>query len=235
MEYVPNLDTYRCGGYMLAAAIERPAAMHESLMPSRILSVSNVCTHLPNVWSYVGSLDSDAYRRWKITTLGILPECMEDIVIWMTDLLEVDDAISWPDVFLSPDLGRQFVDQFHSEAGSLMLIGLGIHSKYLEDVQTKIEQRAGFWKAIDEPKRFAAGGQPLGFEPLGHAGAGSCYTWWADQIDRSLYEATAIQPNDAGFLSTEDEVDLCMSHIAEIHDLIEPGPWFPWLILEYAL
>ena len=229
-----DTSPYRAGGYMIVRATERQEWMSADLLPARVPSASEcICPHFPESWAYIWPGDSDAYRRWMMEELGIPTERLADVVIWLSEKGEESGAVEWPNSFLNLENAREFIERFAPDL-DLTLLGLAIHSSYLPKVQERIDlrSRAGFWAAIDTPRALAPGGEPLGFELLGHDSGGSGHSWICNGVERTFYAETGIQPNAAGLLPTQEAADACLAYI-DREQRAEPVPWFPWLLLRY--
>lgn len=232
-----DLRRLRNGGHMFVRLVNKEPWMCQELLPNRILSASeHLCPHLPASWAFISSDDPDALRRSEAGSFGIAADRLTEVVLWLSDRLEASAMIEWPNVFLSLDLARQFAACFLSLDEEWNLIGLSIDPQYAEEIDHQLgSNRAGYWAAIDHRLGIPPGGEILGFEVLGYAGAGTAHSWICNGIEQTFYEATGIRPNPAGLLATSGESALCLALIASNPEWAEPVPWFPWMLTRYPI
>jgi hypothetical protein len=240
-----NLGTERfiATGYLLVREAERPSSSSPELLPDRILSASTcISPQFPGIYSFEWAAVSEEDRSAAFEKIGLPVDRRPAAVRWATD--QFDRCIGWPGVFLQYSDAIAARDRFFPDIPAPSILGLGLPAGMVDDFIRASSPpsrspghspmgESGFLIVAKRTETLAPGYRPLGFELLNVEAGQIGHSWLCNGLETHFSSALGIRPGQHGFIQTLDEAERCSANITDEGPGAEPGPWFPWLVVEY--
>ena len=240
-----NLGTERfiATGYLLLREAPRPSSSSQELLPERILSASTcISPQFPGTYSIEWAAGTEAERSAAFDKIGLPVERRQAAVSWATE--QFDRAIGWPGVFLQCADALETRDRFFAGVPAPSVLGLGLPEGRVDEFIRASSPppqvpgyspmgESGFLRSAKRREPLASGHRPLGFELLNVEVGQISHSWLCNGLESHFWSTRGIRPGPNGFIQTLDEAARCSTSIATERPGAEPGPWFPWLIVEY--
>jgi hypothetical protein len=159
--------------------------------------------------------------------LGVAPDREAEAKAWVA---EHDDLVGETHTWSSPTVLVEFVERFIPDR-SAMVLGVALP-----------RGRARAWKGdpidggieelLDSGAPPAAGGVPLGWEPVEvHPYAVMC-SWTCNDLQPEVAERIGLRLTAEGLLADQEHADEVMHILADVDK--EPGPWEALLLVRYG-
>ena len=227
------------GGYFLTRAVERPPYVAASLLPSRILSISEcICQFVPDSWAIEWMNVEAQARAAEATERGLSPAVQSEVISWTTQKL-ADGDFGYPNVFFSARDARLFAGRFMAGAADLRLLGIGLHPDSVEGFLSSEqpgpgEGASGIYDATSSGAELERGGTDLGWEVLCYD-HGGFHSWLCNGLEKDIARDLGIKPSSTGFLADPVQAVAAAEYCGREDVGGEPGFWAPWLVVEYPL
>lgn len=231
-------DRLIAGGYYVTMPSERPKHKPASLMPPRILSVSDcLATIFPSTWALSWANHTECERMEAMVAAGLPDAALQRAMSWVTAALDAGE-FGWPNLFTSLDAARRFVAEFLPASDNAVILGIGLPERIRRsflDTEKPDARTAppGIYTMLSVGSDMACGGEYLGIELLGYEFSGQCHSWLCNELEVLVAERFGIRPNANGFLDAVDEAERAATAITK-EELGEPVRWDPWHIIRYA-
>jgi hypothetical protein len=237
------LDAFVAGGYFVVRPCDREPWMPADLLPPRVLSVSScICTFFPDAWSLSWTSDSAEKRSAAAAAFGIPEARLPELVAWAT--ASFNRAFGWPRVLYSLEDARAARALLGADREETVLFGIGLAVDLAPDFFRLVSPRAqepghdsdgdsGFAQCVGRGRALAAGGRPLGYEPLVTDIGQVTHSWLCNGLAEELRSTMGAVPNAHGFIDDPTVARRFADHINSGGVGAEPGLWLPWLVVEY--
>lgn len=223
-------------GYTFTVPAERPDYVSGELMPERFFTFSSCLTvFLPGTWALDWVDMPDAKRHESAEKFGFNKTSLPSL-IGRTVAANESGEHFWPNFFSSLEYARAFVRQFQlsSEAGPTLL-GLGIRDADCHLVLDEFEGCFSFGAMTDSTLPIErAGGDMLGWEPLGIECSGTFHSWLCNGIEKAAADKFGIRPANNGLLSEETQAVMIADAINAGELSGEPVPWYACALVRYS-
>src|SRR5262249_37553261 len=138
---------------------------------------------------------------------------------------------------------REARSRFFSNS-DLRVLGLGLPLKYRDSFLAAAapppsrpgsspEGRSGCLRVLDSGGALPGTGVALGFELLNVDSGPIDHSWLCNGLERYFADNLRVSPAPNGFLPDLGDAVRCCEAIERGDVGAEPGPWFPWLIVDY--
>jgi len=231
-------------GYLILRRMPRPVYSSSGLLPASVVSVSEcICPRFPDTSAIDWVQASEENRSDALCAVGLASQGHAAARAWATDRFGAD--FGWPGVFYSAEAALEARDRFLPDARDLAVVGLGLPSFWLEEFLENAtpppaaegfspQGESGYLETARRREALSAGHRRLGFELLNvHVGQIGC-SWLCNGLESHCADTLGIAPNANGLIETAEQARRCRSEISREEVGAEPGPWFPWLLVEYA-
>ena len=160
----------------------------------------------------------------------------------MQDSLNIafnEERFGWPNVWLNLKDAQEYYKRYLQTIPHVKLLAIGIPSHYFDECLEAAEPDAGMGKAglylrLLEPQKLVDLDHALGFELLNLDVGNIGHSFLCNHLEKE-YQKMELTFNEHGLLADYKNA----KRAEEITNLdttgAEPGPWFPWLIVEYPL
>ena len=230
-------------GYLLVRAVPRPSGSPAELLPPRVLSACTcICPQFPGTSAIDWVTVSDDQRAHDFDAIGLAPELRLEARRWATS--EFERSIGWPGIFLRAEDALGARRRFFAQADAPRAIGLGLPEAridaFIEEATPPPPEpgyspqgESGFLQVVRRREPLAAGHRPLGFELLEVAAGQIGCSWLCNGLESHFASELGVRPAANGLIATLDEANRCCARLAAGEVGAEPGPWLPWLLVEY--
>jgi hypothetical protein len=231
-------------GYLILRRVPRPPYASPDLLPAFVVSVSEcICPRFPDTSAIDWVQASEEARSDALRAVGVASQSRAEARAWATD--QFGTSFGWPGVFYSVAAALEARDRFVPAGMDVVVVGVALPSSWLEAfiaIATPPPAAEGFAPQgesayLETARRrepLSAGHRRLGFELLNaDAGQVGC-SWLCNGLEAHCANTLNIAPNANGLLETLSLAERCRSEISREEVGAEPGPWFPWLLVEYA-
>jgi hypothetical protein len=239
-----QLSDYLCGGYFLS----RPRRdYNDPPFPDSYLSISgDICDFVPDSWAIEWAHQDDTPEE-RAKTFNLEPETFKTLTEWST--AHIGKKFGAWNVIYQLETAQYLRTRFLSHLIDITLFGIGLHSRFYKNF---IEKTAppptqpgfapngefGIHTSIKQKRFLAPGGISLGFELVNQGRAGMRCSWLDIGLEKNAQEMK-IQINEFGLIDNlEDAIkytNLVTEGKVKLGAIItEPGPWLPWLLVDYS-
>jgi len=224
---------YIAGGYILTRRVARPAYVAEFL-PQRVLSASAcICPSLPDNWSLLWKSIDAADREQEASEWGA---DLRDLDEWATQEL-AGGGIGWPNVIATLPGAQAFARRILPAPSEVVLLGVGLHESLVEQFELETTPRAGqaepgVRSVLARREPLHAPGRRLGHEVLCYDWS-AFHSWLCNGLEKSLAKL-GTATNGEGFIDDHSAAVAAAEYCARDDVGAEPGPWLPWLLVEYS-
>lgn len=225
------MNDYISGGYYIIKTIPRPPNLSD-ILPDNLVTMSDCFT---TMLSAVIQLQWDNYADVKEL---IAEEAME----FGIDQSQIPDLVRWAKaqhnsnylVFSEVGPPLELLGRFIRDP-SARLVGIGLHASLLESFESQlpkdINKGLGLVELVSDRSPLAAGGNALGFEPLGFE-ATKFHSWLCHYAPDEAHKQFGVRPNQLGLI--DDLQDARRVNDWLVATGVEPAIWEPWLLTQYA-
>jgi len=243
-----DLHDYISGGYYVARLREPGSGRPPSkLLPRRYVSASHcLCDFFPDswVWNYAGPIDSEGNfvegisrfeeRLTSASRFGITKEQLPDVIRW--GQLRCGRDFGIPRGFYRLVDARSALDWIDVPAEMLAIFGIGLHrsrrTTFLQETVNHPDMLVP--ECIRQQKELDGAGTALGHELLNTEQRAPGCSWICNGLECSFAERKGVTVNQYGYIDRFQTALECSGAINRGEIAGEPGPWFPWLIVEYT-
>jgi hypothetical protein len=237
-----QLSDYFCGGYFVTRPAKR-TDWQSTTLPETLLSVSrHICTFVPDAWSIEWAEDDTNSRLKSAAEFNLEPKAIEELTRWATDNFDKEFG-AWYVIF-KLETAQQLRKRFLGQLKDVAILGVGLHKNLCNDFLLKAKAPAsqpgfapngegGDYLAMIKRLQLASDGIPLGFEPVNRDGVPFSCSWLCNGLEKDA-EEMKIPINSMGLIDD-------YSHALKFTDMLnegkigaEPGPWWPWLLVDYS-
>ena len=229
---------YYLGGYYLVEGISRPSSS-ATFLPPTIWSISDcICSIYPNSWGLPWVTSPDEELLSIQTRLGLTDSEFKD----MRDSLHTafnEERFGWPNVWLNRNDAQEFYRQYLQTIPDIKLLAIGIPATYFDECLKAAEPdpgmgKSGLYAGLLEPQKLADPDHALGFELLNVDAGNISHSFLCNHLEKE-YRKMELSFNEHGLLATYAEATRAEEFTNLYTTGAEPGPWFPWLIVEHPL
>lgn len=232
------MDHY-LGGYYLVEGLARPPQLSDFLPPMLWTVSSCFCTVYPHTWalSWVTSAveDRDAMRM----RLGL------DAAGFRRLQAEVDadfaaERFGWPNVWLDRASAEEFYRRYLAAVPHVRLLAVALPAVYLDGFLQEHAPAPGFgaaglYQLLSRRIELTGPAQPLGYEILGVEEGGGCHSFLCNYLEAPYREELRVRFNEHGLVADYADATRAATYTNLPTTGAEPVPWYPWLVVEYAL
>lgn len=240
-----NVDStdFLSAGFFITKRVHRSSYNSPDLLPENLLSASEcICTFVPDTWCVAWTGDTPELRWEKAKVFALDPEALARLTDHVTSRFEV--SFGWPNVCFSLAAAREIVQGLLTDRKDVVVFELGLHKQFMEAFLKAAEPppsppghapmgRQGVLEMILKELPLAAGGIPLGFEPLVFYYSLSD-SWLCNGLETVFHDRLGLTPNAQGFIASLEEALRGVELLWEGKVAAEPGLWLPWLILDHT-
>ena len=236
-------ERYVAAGYLLVRPVPRPSRSSAELLPAQILSACTcLCPQFPGVHSIEWVRASEDERARDFEAVGLAPELRLEARHWATS--EFERSLGWPGMFLRTEDALAARSRFFAPASAPVALGLALPEARLDAFLAEAsppppapgyapQGESGFLTVARRREPLAAGHRPLGFELLELAAGQIGCSWLCNGLESHFASALGVRPGPNGLLSTLADAERCCASLDAGEVGAEPGPWLPWLLVEY--
>lgn len=229
---------YYLGGYYLVEGISRPT-YGATFLPSTIWSISTCVSPIyPDTWalSWVSTTEEDLLAAQ--TRLGLTDAKFKEMQDWVNTAFN-EDRLGWPTVWLNADDAQEYYARYLQSIPQIKLLSIWIPSHYLEECLEAAEPdpgmgKAGLYLRLLQPEKLANFDHALGFELLNVEAGNISHSFLCNHLETE-YQKMKLTFNEHGLLAHYDDAQRAEEFTNLDTTAAEPGPWFPWLIVEHPL
>lgn len=225
------------GGYYLVQGVDRPT-YSATFLPSMIWSMSTCVSPIyPDTWALPWTSYPDETRLAVQTRLGLTNMEFKEMQDWVNTAFN-EDRFGWPNVWLNIDDAQEYYRRYLQSIPQIKLLGITIPASYLDECLEAAGPdpgmgQTGLYLLLLKPQKLSIE-HALGYELLNveHGNANHSFLCNHLEID---YQQMKLTFNEHGLLTHYDDARWAEEFTNLDTTTAEPGPWFPWLILEYPL
>lgn len=231
-------------GYLLLRRVPRPEYASATLLPDRILSASEcICPRFPDPAALSWVSASEKERSDALRAVGLPRERHSEAETWAT--AEFGKSLGWPGVFYSVAAALQARETFFGSTADLAVVGIALSDSQVEEFVTAAtpqppqegyapQGESGYLEVVKKREPLAPGHRRLGYELLNvEVGLIGC-SWLCNGLESHCATHLGVRPGATGLLEILGAAEECRAEISQEGVGAEPGPWFSWLLVEYA-
>ena len=230
-------------GFLLIKPVVRPPYISAELIPDQVISASDcICPQFPGPYAISWCTTSDEDRTSLLSQVGVPRELYADAIQWATAVF--GESYGWPGVFYTADAAKGAMARFFTTPESVKVIGLGLPEQFASDFVNEATPPAsppgyapngesGYLECIKRGSQLPSGGQTLGFEPLNLQCGMLEDSWLCNGLERHCSATLQVRPSAVGLLTSLEDATRCCKEINREEVGAEPGPWYPFLLVEY--
>jgi hypothetical protein len=240
-----QFSDYLCGGYFLSRP-ER-SGYNDPPFPDSYLSISrDIRDFVPDSWliewahKYIPSEENSKKFDLK-------PEAYKELAEWATEHINKDFG-AWTVIF-ELEKAQYLRNRFLSHLTDVTIFGIGLHKTLCEnflETTTPPPPQPGFapvgemgtHTSIKQKHLLPNGGVALGFELINHEKSGLSTSWLDVGLEKNAQEMK-IPINKFGLIENFEDalkykkiIDGKIKPFESV--MMEPGPWLPWLLVDYT-
>jgi hypothetical protein len=230
---------YYLGGYYLVEGISRPS-YSSTFLPSTIWSISDCISPIyPNSWGlpWVSTTEEEELLATQ-ARLGLTNAEFKE----MQDSLNTafnEERFGWPNVWLNLSDAQEYYRRYLQAIPHIKLLAIGVSTPYFDECLEAAEpdpgmSQAGLYLRLREPQKLANLDHALGFELLNVDVGNIGHSFLCNHLEKE-YQKMGLTFNEHGLLAKYDDAKQAEEFTNLDTTGAEPGPWFPWLIVEYSL
>jgi hypothetical protein len=221
------------GGYFIVMPSDRASYMEESIVPNRILSVSNcICEILPAEWglSWVKNRNNDINRIKNLLKLN--DDEFLQLETWVTSKFD-EGLFGWPNGFVELNAVKEFTMLFLSKVKEAYILSIGLTKNdaktFLEEEKTEGNIGKSLIYSILEKGIKMDTSDILGFDVLGYE-TSAFHSYLCNGLEKDFYRELKITPNMFCFYDRYEEAEKATDLL--INEVIgaEPALWQTWVI-----
>jgi hypothetical protein len=213
------------------------------LIPNEVISASDcICPQFPGPYAISWCETPDGDRASLLAAVGVPRELHGRAIEWATSVF--GEVYGWPGVFYTAEAAREAKAQFFASAESVKVIGLGLPEEFAIEFVSEATPPAsppgyapsgesGYLECLKRTNQLPQGGRTLGFELLNLQLGMLEDSWLCNGMEGHCALKLQIRPSANGLLSSAEEAMCCCAEIARDEVGAEPGPWYPFLLVEY--
>ncbi|HEV7766370.1 MAG TPA: hypothetical protein VGQ76_15300 [Thermoanaerobaculia bacterium] len=230
-------------GFLLIKPVVRPPYVSAELIPELVISASNcICPQFPGPYAISWCSESDEDRVARLTEVGVPAELHAIAIQWATAAF--GETYGWPGVFYSVEAAREARDRFIASPEFVKVIALGLPEQFAEDFMKRAAPTAsppgyapsgesGYLECIKRRDALPDGGRHLGFELLNLQVGMLEDSWLCNGLEQHCATTLQIRPTHNGLLATLEDATRSCAEIDREEVGAEPGPWYPFQLVEY--
>jgi hypothetical protein len=225
------------GGYFFVRAGASPENTEPGLLPERLWTPTRCfCDLYPEYWAISWCAPSQEETDLAIDQLGLAPSDLQPLQQWVERQLE-QGGVGFPGTLLRHDVALEFGARFVRDPRDIKLLGIGLPEDCTDEFLAEAAPRpgegpAGIYQAMEAGADLHAGGERLGFEPLGYD-HGGFHSFICNSLERDCALALGLTINPNGKFTERADCDRAVEFIRLDSTGAEPALWQPWLIVEY--
>ena len=192
----------------------------------------------PEEWalSWVRWDDSDRLARAR--ALGIDPGLLPQLEQWLQERLD-DGTWGFPMWFRDLDTARECVARFVTDRTGLTLLGVELPQDQVASVlaaHPDVDGIAtdGIVLHLRDHRSPVAGGEVLGYEPLG-LNHGSFHSWLCHDLEPLVHDRLGIDVDAHGLITSMDDAARAAALIGSDEVGAEPAVWRAWRLVRHPL
>jgi hypothetical protein len=229
---------YYLGGYYLVEGVSRPS-YSATFLPSMVWSISDCISPIyPNSWGLPWASTTEEELLATQTRLGLTNAEFKE----MQDSLNTafnEEHFGWPNVWLNLNDAQEYYKRYLQTLPQVKLLAIGISTYYFDECLEAAQPdpgmgEAGLYLRLLEPQKLANLDHALGFELLNMDVGNIGHSFLCNHLEKE-YQKMELAFNEHGLLAKYDDAKRAEEFTNLDTTAAEPGPWFPWLIVEYPL
>jgi hypothetical protein len=230
-------------GFLLLKPVPRPPYVSVRLMPDTVVSAGDcICPQFPGPYAIEWCISTDEERVASLALAGVPSERHAAAIAWATAACGKEHG--WPGIFYTVDAAREARRRFIAEPELMKVIGLGLPEQFASSFMENAAPPAsppgyapngesGYLECVRRREALPDGGRILGFEPLSLELGMLGHSWLCNGLEEHCYVALQIHPSANGLLGSLEAAIRCCAEIERDEVGAEPGPWYPFLLVEY--
>lgn len=232
-------------GFFVIRAASRPSwafrsldrTISEQLLPDKILSLSPcLCHKFPGTYAIEWCSHSDAERIEGFEKVSIQPELRAYASDWATT--NFDNAFGYPDVFYSYEKAKFVKSEFFLNDPNVYVVGVGLEEIFVQEylkftAPPPSTTNNGYFEVARKRINLPYAGKIMGFELLNVSDAPE-HSWICNGLEEYFARTLGIMPTKLGLLKSLRDARQCLEVINRGEVGAEPGPWFPFVLVDYG-
>lgn len=171
--------------------------------------------------------------------LGLTAASFHTLQVQVDSAFEAE-RFGWPNVWLDRASAEWFYRHYLAAVPHIRLLAAALPAAYVDGFLQHHAPAPGFgasglYQLISRRIELADSGRVLGYEILGVEEGGSCHSFLCNYLEVPYRQELEVRFNDHGLI---DDYSVAV-HATDYTNLAttgaEPVPWYPWLVVEYAL
>jgi hypothetical protein len=229
---------YYLGGYYLVEGISRPSNS-STFLPSTIWSISDCISPIyPNSWGLPWLSTTKEEVLAIQTRLGLTNAEFKEMQDWLNTAFN-EERFGWPNVWLNLNDAQEYYRRYLQAIPQIKLLSIWIPSHDFDECLEAAEPdpgmgQAGLYLRLREPQKLTNLDHALGFELLNVEVGNIGHSFLCNHLEKE-YQKMELTFNEHGLLAKYDDAKRAEEFTNLNTTGAEPGPWFPWLILEHSL
>ena len=229
---------YYLGGYYLVEGVSRPA-YSATFLPSMVWSISNCINPIyPDTWGLPWTSNTKEEFPAAQTRLGLTNVKFKEMQDWVNTAFN-EERFGWPNVWLYLEDAREYYRRYLQTIPHVKLLAIGIPTPYFDECLEAAEPdpgmgQAGLYLRLREPQKLDNLDHALGFELLNVEVGNISHSFLCNHLEKE-YQKIELNFNEHGLLAKYGDAKRAKEFTNLGTTGAEPGPWFPWLIVEYPL
>ena len=229
-------------GFLIVKPAVRPAYVSPQLIPDEVISASDcICPQFPGPYAISWCDTSDEDRASLLSAAGVPEEHHSRAIEWATEAF--GESYGWPGVFYTVEAAHAAKMQFLADP-SVRVIGLGLAEQlaagFVREATPPVSPpgyaptgESGYLECVKRGTPLPQGGRALGFEPLNLLLGMLEDSWLCSCLEQHCEAALNVRPAANGLLASLEDALRCCAEINRDQVPAEPGPWYPFLLVEY--
>lgn len=230
-------------GFLIIQPVVRPSYVSPKLIPEEAISASDcICPQFPGPYAISWCSTPEDDRTALLAAAGVPPELHGRAIEWATSVF--GETYGWPGVFYTAESARDARAQFLRTSNAAKIIGLGLPEQFASEFMNEATPPAsppgyapngesGYLECVRRGNPLPAAGRALGFEPLNLQLGMLEDSWLCNGLEQHCAVTLQVYPSDNGLLRSLDDAIRCCAEIDRDEVGAEPGPWYPFLLVEY--
>jgi len=231
---------YYLGGYYLVEGVNRPE-YSATFLPLTIWSISScISPNYPDIWALPWTSYQDEKRLAFQTRLGLANTEFKEMQAWVNTAFN-EDQFGWPNVWLNLDDAQEYYRCYLQAIPQMKLLAIGIPASYLDQCLKAAQPDAGMGQTglyllLLKPQKLSefSNADARRFELLNVEHGYVSHSFLCNHLEAD-YQKMKLTFNEYGLLADYDDARQAEEFTNLETTPAEPGPWFPWLIVEYPL
>jgi hypothetical protein len=201
-------------------------------------SISNCISPIyPDAWALPWASNTEEKLLSAQTRLGLTNAEFKEMQDWVNTAFN-EERFGWPNVWLNVDDAQEYYRRYLQSIPQIKLLAIGISASYLDECLEAVRPvpgigQTGLYLLLLKPQKLSIG-KALGYELLNVEHGSANHSFLCNHLEAD-YQQMNLTFNEHGLLTHYDDARRAEEFTNLETTAAEPGPWFPWLILERPL